>query len=149
MNIKKSLKFNLYFTLMIIILGTALFLCFLPSKIKLKKQIEIKRKINIKANQMKKLINKKDFNSALNIGINIYKKYPDHADAVCIILGDLYNLINEVKNAEWFYREAVRLDNDNPYYYVKLSRFYRTRSFFNSSRIVLNSCKNIAERNHI
>ena len=124
-----------------------LFLFYLPISIKKRKEIEIKRYLNIEYKNLNQLIREKNIIKAHDKAVELYKRYPKQSGIICIVLGDIYNGMNDQKKAEWFYREAIKIGPKEVFYYIKLSFFYRYRKQLESSIIILNACEKFAPLN--
>lgn len=124
-----------------------LFVIYIPSSLTKRKSVEIKRKLYIEGDILNKLVldNKIDF--ALEQGLYLYNKYPKSSDFICTVLGDIYDLKGDLKDAEWFYREAVKIAPKEVYNYIKLSRFYMFKKEYNSTLLVLNTCNKFSHHN--
>ncbi|NGP89150.1 tetratricopeptide repeat protein [Fodinibius halophilus] len=65
-----------------------------------------------------------DYQHALDLLKAAYVKLPDHP-GVNYALADAYLMMNDVTNAEYYGKQAVKLAPRNPWYRLKLARLYR------------------------
>lgn len=65
-----------------------------------------------------------NYRKALDLLTAAYVKLPDHP-GINFALADAYFMINDYDNAEYYAKQAVKLNPQNRWYYLKLSRIYR------------------------
>jgi tetratricopeptide (TPR) repeat protein len=142
-------KENLIFFFIIIFFCLISFFILLPEKLKIKKNVEIYRYLNSEYSTLNGLVSEKKIDEAYRKAIYLYNKYPEQSGIICIFLADFYYAVNNLKDAEWFYRKAIEIDNRNVGFYVKLSYFYRINNKMNSSLLILNECAKFAQFNQL
>jgi hypothetical protein len=138
-----------FLLILIFFIGTVLFLIYLPSSIKNTKDINMKKKINIELINLNNQLKAQDINQTIRNAVDIYKKYPEYSGPICTFLADIYFSLNDLKGAEWFYREGINKATKNVSCYVKLAFFYRINKNYDSCFIILNECAKFAPFNYL
>ncbi len=73
-----------------------------------------------------------DYQKALNLLNTAYVKLPDHA-GVNFALADAYLQINDIANAEYYGKQATKLDPKNRWYRLKLVNIYQTAGKYDTA----------------
>ncbi|WP_138431320.1 tetratricopeptide repeat protein [Fodinibius saliphilus] len=73
-----------------------------------------------------------DYQHALELLKSAYVKLPDHA-GVNYALADAYLMVDDITNAEYYGKQAVKLAPGNPWYRLKLARLYRDQGKNNAA----------------